>query len=816
MRNGLINFYRPSRGRRGAIFFLVTAVLSVVVLIAATLIYISKLEAIASNNAGRSVQARMSIASGIAVAIRSLARENGETTALSQPWANGWQQIRAADSQTTKSASRLSKNDENSTSTHFLANIAVLDESSRLNVNAIEPPKDNSQVDSDPPPPTLTGQDFQNFIKQRLSTAGLQADNGASIATKLLSARLGSGISTDLDRRISLGNLTSNTLMRIILPDTNLRGKLLADLRRRSYGDDTPIRTMGILHKAADTSEDLFQAIAPYLTTFSSSPELWYDSDHKPFVRTPLNKASIVQIHDTLSQVYPDADDIALCQFAVNIADRRDTDSIPTAYPEKLGIYPIIGFELTPVVSEVCPSVSSMDDKNQGQYIEIYNPLSQSVDLGGWRVDWGGGQYVFSQSLGPGATLIITNNIDNSDNKDQSGEAPGMGSFFNVFRILPTGSKNQIVEEASMNLVNESGMINLYDKGGNLIDYLIYQGGAFNGINRGFQKRSPFSHFGAAGLATPFQPDIDKPLTDEAIAAWEILNEEMNKPFLSSAELLTIPSEYLQVTRVQPKPWTFPSITDSDGHEPDASLLNVFTVADIAMTSTSTSLNGKTQPWDSENGPRRLAGLPESTTSTLVDPMPLEIRYRFDPISFGKINLNTASSEVLRVLPALNDTLVARILAERNLTTSTLNTPNGQNGIVPFRSLSDFAMREDLWTQYTKSQQLRTLIGLAPFVCFNSNSFFLAATNTTNLQKPGKNETFATCLAQVQINERGACVLNWNFLPSVSSGSGSSSRQKTTTTPSLGTAQTIQNPKYNTSNFNNRYDREAKKRPSGN
>lgn len=82
-------------------------------------------------------------------------------------------------------------------------------------------------------------------------------------------------------------------------------------------------------------------------------------------------------------------------QIAVNIIDFRDTDNVPTIV-EKLNGKKIIGVDQTPYLNEVeavrpwkvqvLPSGTVIFSEQGGQFLEIFNPYSVPLDIGGWRI----------------------------------------------------------------------------------------------------------------------------------------------------------------------------------------------------------------------------------------------------------------------------------------------------------------------------------------------------------------------------------------------------------------------------------------------
>lgn len=745
--------------QRGAIFFLVLALLSIVVMVALTMLFVSRLETLASHNAGLSVQSRMAVVSGVAAAARILPSEVNRFASLAQPWARGWSDAlirpETADGST-------------STGVESLARILALDESSRINLNTVAIGNAPRPGDSAGFAAALPRETFQRFLAARLAAAGLEKDMSSAIATHVLQLRLGKDGKPDPQIFVSRVQ-NANPLAPAETPEP---AAPLADLRRKPETvDDLPIRDLEALRSIPGMTENAFNAVAPFLTTYSSAPELWYGDEGEAYVKTSLNTSSLEEIHATLAAAYPGANPYALQQFAVNIVDRRDTDTLPTIFPGGSTAYPVLGAENTPVISEVCPDVSTFEeDDDNGEYIEIYNPLPQPVSLRGWRIDWGAGEQVLNEVLPAGGFLILTDDIKNDNDPTPEVDAAGMGSFYDVFRILPTGAANQAVEILSMDIPNDSGLVQLLDGRGNLIDYLAYKGGTFNGMNRGFQKKSPFARMGEPGPASPFKTEIGKPAADYAGACRNILQARMNRPFSSPAEVLAIPTEYLMLTGTAQRPsepWSFPLLADSRGQGPDLRLLDLFTIQELPGTNRLE--NDALKPWDPENGPRALAGYPEANPNDLETspmPIPMRDRYRFEPVSFGKINLNTALPPVLEILPGMNPGLMRQILQVREQTMAEM-VQSAETGAdwAPFKSLADFALHPAVWENVDDRLRLQTLLFLSPLVTCNSSAFRVSALNTSEPAREGRRPSRAAAQALVHVGPGGSSILAWNFEP---------------------------------------------------
>ena len=76
--------------------------------------------------------------------------------------------------------------------------------------------------------------------------------------------------------------------------------------------------------------DETMEAIEPFLTVYSTSRETWTDAEGQSYVRLPLNRLSALDIVKVLRRAYPATEDEVVAQFAANVVDRRDLDSVPT------------------------------------------------------------------------------------------------------------------------------------------------------------------------------------------------------------------------------------------------------------------------------------------------------------------------------------------------------------------------------------------------------------------------------------------------------------------------------------------------------
>jgi len=782
--------------RRGSILLLVLVLLALLVLMVTTLIYAARLETLAARSAVQSVQNRMEPASIVPNAVDLLRGQLGQPTAFNQVWAlaprppaiSGSTGIApASGARETSGTLAIAWSQISPTGTRWPGWLEIEDQSALLNINTVAPyPRDPGHAEP-PEPGILPAQVLEGLIAQRLAAAGYNSSGAAGITRLILSLRWGSGPSESLEsgvRSLETKNRRTGGLANRQTGEQANRqtgepaNRQTGEPANRQTGEQANWQTGAFVSLDAvrlliGLPKPAFDAIAPFITTFSCSCDLWQAEDGAPFERVPVNTLDPQEIFQVLQRVYPDAPEDLLRQFALNIVDRRDADSVPSVWPSATGGNALLGFEPTPVISEVCPDVITFtEDGDNGEYIEICNPLPEPVDLRGWSIDWGSASHILNTILAPGACLVLTDDIQNENDPTPEDKSPGMGSFVAIFG-LPILARNQIAEEPAMDIPDEQGLIRLFDAEGNLIDYLTYRGRTFNGLHRGFHKRNVFSHTGEPGPATPFVVRLEGFSDAYEEECWQILLAAMNKPYTSAVELLAAPV-FLETPEkvVRLQDGVFPLFGISSGSQPDLRLVDVFTVAEPAEADSREELP---RPWGSIGKPgeksedRAVSSRFFNSQSAIRNPQSA-IR-PLGTVAFGKINLNTAPSEVLQVLPGLDPEMVGLIAGYRARaqspalipSASGAGTPTWRRGMIPFRSLSDFANNPAVWSRRNDVQRLHALFALAPHATFNSTAFRAKSSGAGSSGSGGISPTGLGSQTFIVLSEAGVDVLDWRF-----------------------------------------------------
>jgi type II secretory pathway component PulK len=763
---------RNSLSRRGSIMLLVLALLAVLTLIATTLIFVSRLETLAAHNAAKRVQDRMAAHTGVTPAVQVIAPALGKPVATTQDWAR----TESKSSYTQKARAGQAQYHPDATNKNTAQNapplpatpwLAVRDMSGLVNLNTVldypDKPAGSAATTEDAPiVGALPAAALESLVAAICLEKGIEA-NARAITQNILKARYGPDGEPDPEET-----------------DQPEPTDLSAKPRPK---DDTPYLYVEDLRNIPGVTEPLYQALAPHLTPHSEAYDVWYDESNRIFGRLPVNEASLGQIHEALLVLYPRIDTDLLLQFAHNIVDSRDEDSIPTTAQGANTVLPLLGLEMTPLISEVCPDVITFEsDGDNGEYIELFNPLSVSVDMRGWRLDYGNGRLVLNEVIGAGQVLVITDNINNENKPEARTQTPGMGTFFAVFGALPVGGRMKILEIPELNIPNEAGVIRLYDAQDNLIDYLTYKDATFRGNHFGWRRTTRMDRVGRRGPATPFQVNLENPATRYDQRAWEYHLTLRDKPFESGVELLFVPLpsalrahlDDRASGRLQTDAHLFPDHLPSKVGCIDIRLVDAFTIAPFEkadkVPAAEILLEGADavpveavlrRHLETDFAPR---GRQFQTASPAEQPRAVS----------GRINLNTAPERVLGCVPGLGPAQVSAIVRHRQefqeRLTELANAPEPQSvgpwDSAPFQSLSDFASNRLVWLGTADPfDRLQALSILGELVVFNSNTFQVHSSNVSGEIANGAPVSQVACRATLSVTPAGVRILDWRSAP---------------------------------------------------
>ncbi|HBF34300.1 TPA: hypothetical protein DDW35_07025 [Candidatus Sumerlaeota bacterium] len=759
-----------SRQRRGSILFLVLASLVFLALICATMLYSTQLEIRAAANGTLAVQNRMTQYSTLSSTLSALpssvfsAPPASGSLSSAEPSTTRYQgvplttrhyqyaslsqnhrasasfavasakphfqfaatavtstksPVTTATSFTTKKTKSTALSTSTlSTSTTLASGITLTDLSGRLNLTD----------------PCLPFETLEKTVSLGLTSASLNIASAPKIAHSLLDAAssLTSGTLLRSAKSVSSQSSSSKTSHSESLVSSALSS---GTLRRSDMGVYIAPEQ---LRARADLSAEQFNAVASLITTWSAAYEIWSDAAGHGHVCVPLQDASASQLFETLRALYPDASVRSLAQYALNIVDHGSAKRAPTQLKLADSNYPLLGYKPNPIISQICSDViTSTEDGDNGEYLQITNPTSSSISLAGWRVQWTGGSYTFgSISLAAGAHVVLTDNIST----ENSQHLQGIGTFNQIFNVRPL-SPNLILEQVGMDLPDASGVVQLLDVDGNLIDYMTYTGGTFQGNSRAFYRTSPFVRAGVLKAAVPFTTGFTTPSNALDAKRWSACLKGTSKPCQTVGDLFSVPLGSTDTTAS----W-FPTLGDSDTTSTtdsvsvfDERLLDAFTQDKVVGAF---DANGLLQIWDPASSSTvstvsRLSN-PFPTTSTLTATTAVSnfvsITTSTQPSMCGLINVNTAPVEVLQSLPGMDAAIAKRVVTYRTKMIK-------QGTARPFDNLSSFVAEPEIWSALSASDHLDAIVKLVPYITWNSISYQILS--VTKGESAGKADTAA-------------------------------------------------------------------------
>jgi DNA uptake protein ComE-like DNA-binding protein len=309
----------------------------------------------------------------------------------------------------------------------------------------------------------------------------------------------------------------------------------------------------------------------------------------------------------TATQIYtkllPTLGNQTAAQLAVNIIDWRDTDNVPTLLTAQGTTYR--GIEKVPYINEIMPYSSTPDaDGNDGQYIELYNPFDEDIVIDGWRIEGAFGSIDLSGTVPTKGYFIITDEYQ--DDIDYDGGT--LDGYCFLSNYGPVGSSQLVVNE-TLSLSKSGDTLRLYDASGNLIDEIVYTNAD---KNVSWEKNDPrVNQFATCNGGSPYRKNSayapPKGTADETA-----LSEILNFPFTGLGDL-----GYVSAA-LPDRPWVTVSIDSASSGIRFADIIDLLTIS-------------------------------------------------ADDRIIGKININTASSDVLMAVPGMTLSLAEEIVNYRIL-----------------------------------------------------------------------------------------------------------------------------------------------------
>lgn len=753
---------------KGSTFIIVVGILSVLVLIATALSFSTRMDVISSSNFADGVQKRISAVTGVSEALALLNKEPRYTSFV-QEWTKARVPVfspvplEKEPSLTNLPRRRngniqMGENEQDIKYDNTLVSLRINDECAKININttseeALSRVLGEILRDSQSASPKIADKLARMIVKyrygkdQKPGIAGYDDDADRS-DVKVLQDRvdqdhdgivdnpeeiihsvLYNGIDEDLNgvldnpKEGAEHDGIDNDFDGLI--DENDEGiddekEFIPDFRLPAFGDDRRWERVSELKQIPEIDDNVFKAIAPYVTTFSASEEIYYVGT-KIYPKLNVNYASIQEIYDVLSEYFPEKNKVLLQQFAVNIADFRDPDNVPSVFPGSDHILPIIGVEITPYITEIySDSLTDTSDGDDGQFVELYNPYPVAIDINGWEIVAGGASVKLYGNIAPEGFLIITDDYNETNDPSPEDDTEHYGSFYDIFDKVPNKTTKRLIEEPDFNIPDNEGAVYLRDAEGNIIDYQPYKGGIYTGVSRSFQRIDPRVRYVEKLSPTPFQFDENNIRQDTLrIPLKELINIQ-NRAFRSPVEVMYVSSGFYDPASDSSEVWGEPSLKiNQDTEKIDSRVIDVFTIAPIMKHHLRDAVARKINP---ENNPASTRRLKQK----------IELLER--PTVIGRININTASYYALLSLPGMSREMAKRIVERRYLQSeSDVHIGEEQSSVsyseyTPFKTISDLLRRDDLWSDDIKEQErLELFKEWANFITTNSRSFSVVA-----------------------------------------------------------------------------------------
>lgn len=806
---------RPTRqGRiggpanRGSAILLVIAILSILVLLAITLSFTSRLEVASAENFANGVQNRVATETGVEEVAFALAYQlpSGPTGKLdlalssehrgqreraiaseSLAW-RGFRLTPATLSQPAVTAAATQQTSNRSLRTnasgalipyHETENseVVVLDASARVNVNAApyevlagffdaHGAESGHAVDADAlaraivavrlgPDGAPGKKDFDDDYDTREGLAELLREENPELAGRLdlLLPELLQSI------REPYGDLPEGeeewraAARKALMTNTDESDEYVADLRLPPLGDDIRFGKLSDLLRYelirdAGLTPELLESARPYLTVFSASEDDLLRAD--AIARVDANRATAEEIRDGLRTLYGDSgkNGVLLTQFAANVADARDFDSVPTIFHGSTREDTVLGFERTPYITEVYPdSLTDDGEGDDGQFVELYNPWTEPFDLTGWSLRGAGTAFAITGSIAPKGYLILTDDLD-STSDDSEDLIEGTGSLYHVFGVVANGRQRRALESAGFALPHTTSgpvTVELVNADGDLVDQFTYRPGArpTEGIYS-FQRTNPLVRSVERLRATPFGlPAAELP--DDPDTFDRLALAPMNGPFADVTDVLMVFAGFHDADSGEENLWGYPVLATPKSPRPDdalaaadplaidARVVDLLTVGTTppAIKAKRTSRNEQVASLFAADTRQDIAA---SYSRGDVDDLAVQ---RLTGVALGRavtanvrhglINVNTAPETVLAAVPGFG-ARTAAVLAERRGREESQARAGGLGDGLLYHRLSDLLVDDALYgggQGVSREERLARFRSIAPYVAFNSRSFVL-------------------------------------------------------------------------------------------
>ncbi|GAB4321716.1 MAG: hypothetical protein Kow0059_16510 [Candidatus Sumerlaeia bacterium] len=785
----------------------VLLVLTVLAILAITLSYTTRLEAVSAANYSAGIQARTAAVTGVAVMSSRLEPYSSVQAPLMASNRSFWSSPRAAQVSADAVNRRTGERARHlfQLSIPPISDLYAEDTSAKLNLN------------------TATPGQMQRLFSAVLAGRGVDGGRAAALARALAEWRLGpdgrpgrAGVDDDQDAP-SVSTLVTatgwearfgftSTQLYPLRPagrraassqadaaagdglDNDADGEIdepgeqidepdeyIADIRRPAYGDDRRLFALSDLNYVPGWTPEIIQALTPYLTVYSESWDSFVDGSGEDKPRVNLNDVSLSELIGVLNAQFPDKDPMLLAQFALNVLDYRDADSIPTSYP-----YPggggetlLFGVEIQPFISEVWPDSASSDDAedDDGQFVELINPWPVDLSVDGWRLATASGDVVLRGEIAARGFLIVTDDLDDAaDQTPEDDKEREFGSFYRIFGLVPDGRQHRMVEHSAFDLPNDEDTVELRDAQGHLMDAFHYRTQGTEQYKYSWQREDPRLRASRLEPCSPYMPG-------KGLAAhmdqFQDVDPRRDRLFHSVAHVLGVSSGYVRLDaggREIAAAWQLPALSAAGGSgNVDLGLVDIFTV--------------------DTHSERPAAGLGVLLSeSALGGDGGGAVGSRTKPVSLiGRLNVNTLSPEMLkwlfdidveRLMVPVEDSgadASAAQLRHRFAYTMTSrsdaarSSPSGPLRRAVYQRRSDFleaAVRAAAGEGADRESVIKTLAVLLPQISLNSVSYSVLSQNRLSSDSSREREQ-ARALVRATVSldgEGGMQLINWQYL----------------------------------------------------
>lgn len=305
---------------------LIFFVISIISIISISFLYRMRLEQEAASNYKDALLADYLAQAGIERAIAELRNDKNHYDDLYEPWALGFKENLGAGYYNVKLFSEGGEK----------TGLGIIDEGAKLNINVFGPgvlQEGHSPYELNPTSLEMVGEEKAKAIvtyrygpDKKPGKQGIDDDKDSHILCR-------DGIDNDADGEVD------EEEEGIDEPDEFCPSS--------PCGDDDPFDTVGEIRLVPGIGEVTFREIKDYLTVYSYDKNINREGN----LRVNINHASPSKISEALESAGFSKEEAT--QIAVNIVDFRDEDSNPTEYKGKYGI------ERTPYVNEVMPNFTT-------------------------------------------------------------------------------------------------------------------------------------------------------------------------------------------------------------------------------------------------------------------------------------------------------------------------------------------------------------------------------------------------------------------------------------------------------------------------